>query len=857
MCCLSIIVMTGCKKEKPGAGMAPEKPSIPHDSQSVTVSFPDGTPVNYTDYSLFSLADEAKPDASGNAKVAYNKTHTNIAWLLDKDNNLVMAGFVNDTLNTIDAASTAKVMLYYTYAVPMLPEAVQQEFVNHIGSIKGVQGWINTFTDFLKADRQVLSKGTYLSALKAAISGMENSTAGQSVAANGAKLMGIRGTDKVAVRQADITVSPGQRKSGLLVSSEELSKVKMTNYFRRRTHAFFYKTRFKDMGGVRKDILSDINETTPSDRDEKLDPVGAVSSFTGVLGAWIEGKSMDFMAVEGGPFDFPLQDHESEATYKARVVGPGMWQPSKKLTNAEKTKIVQLEMETVAMDFLIPAFASLVSSKIGSGPGANATAEQLEGFETMVGTLRTVVEEMIKGIPGVYDDMQKGNYSGATHKVFEALYAGNLGAAKDGFVKVMAILARNAVDQGFYVSPQFDEVASQKWMMNALELTDALLQGSDYLRIAFDIGRSEFLEEWDLQLMGGKVTLLFEQGSDSLLQIADETRIRAEIKNMDETGGDQHPYFEWSTTGKYGQLKDSKGHSGTEFATADHIVLYQSTANSSGLSDDDNIDSIFVKASFNNQLIDMDTITVNVKKSNYEIKPGDAVVTGKKHNDAAHNVTLYLAKVISGLRNIPNHESLDFKVEWDTDGVYGELVGNTTTYNDDDIVYKATSDQSGIFTETVRATVYAKNKGESDYFLYSRAKATVEINNDPKKKILWVPMRQYEGHSKQPWTSGNTLYLCILENGVTFKQEEDAESYSLQFEDMKVVIGAPTGHSWKAGAPSPYPPNEIVGYKGNDGENYTVIYAWGSRNSYDDKHVEDPYGFLGEAGGARVIITLK
>src|SRR5699024_8105179 len=215
-----------------------------------------------------------------------------------------------------------------------------------------------------------------------------------------------------------------------------------------------------------------------------------------------------------GTFDFPLQDNESDATYKARIVGPGKWRAEQKLTDAAQPKPYQLALEPVTMDFLIPTFASAISSKTGTSPGANATAEQLEGFETMVGALRTVVEEMIKGIPGVYDDMQKGNYSGATHKVFEALYAGNLGVAKDGFVKVMAILARNAVDQGFYVSPQFDEVASQKWMMNALELTDALLQGSDYLRIAFDIGRSEFLEEWDLQLMGGKVTLLFEQGSD-------------------------------------------------------------------------------------------------------------------------------------------------------------------------------------------------------------------------------------------------------------------------------------------------------------------------------------------------------
>lgn len=855
MYALLIVVAMGCNKDEPEPDI--DIPTRPISTQDVKVSFPDGAPVNYADYSLYSLAEEAKPDASGNAAVAYNKGSSNIAWLFDKDNNLVMAGFVNDKDKTIDAASTARVMLYYTYAIPMLPEEVQKVFVQDIGSIQGVSDWEDTFTEILKNDRLTLSKGTYLSALEAAIDEMDKTDADPSGKRNAQDRQGTADTDIAAKRPADINVSPGQQKSGLLVSSEVLSKIKFTNHYRRRAHAFFYKTRFKDLNGVQKDILSEINATTASDREERVDPVGAISSLTGVLGAWIEGKSMDFAALESGPFDFQLEDHESEATYKARVVGPGKWRADKKLTNTEQRKLYQLELETVAMDFLIPAFASVISSKIGAKPGANATEAQRESFDAMVDALSTVVEEMIKGIPGVYDDMQKGNYDAATHKVIEALYAGNVGVVKDGFVEVMAILAKNAVAQGFYVSPQYDEVASQKRMMKILEWTDILLQSSDYLRIVYDISKSEFIDEWDLQLMGAKVTLQFVQGHDSLLNTADETKIQAEIKNMNETGGDQHPYFEWSTTGKYGKLVDTKGHSGTEFATADHIVSYQSTTNSNDLGDGDNIDYIYVKASFNNVLIGMDTIAVNVRKIYYELKPEDAVVTGKKHKNAANNVTLYLQKT-DGKRDIPNNDIYDFKVEWSTSGNYGSLVGATTTYNDDDIVYKATSEQSGVFYETVTVGIYVKAKGSTDdYTFYGQDKTTIKIDNDPKKKIIWAAMKQFHGHSQQPWTNGNTLHLCVLQNGVTFAQDPDAESYSLQFMDMKTVIGAPIGHSWRAGAPSPYPPHESTDAVGNDGKTYTVIYAWGSRNSYDGSHAEDVYGYLAAVGGARITITLK
>lgn len=857
MCGLCIIAMIGCKKDKPGTGINVEKPDIPHTTQSVTVSFPDGMEINYADFNLFSLADDAKLDGAGQAMAAYDKGRTNIAWLFDRDDNLVMAGFVNDTLKTIDAASTAKVLLYYAYAMPMLPEGVQRDFVNGIGGIKGVSDWISRFTAILKNDRQALGKGVYLNALEHTVQGMGQQAAARSGAGNTEKVMTSPKSGPQAVKQADINVvGGGQRKSGVRVSSEDLSKITLTNHYRRRAHAFFYKTKFKDLNGMQKNILSEINETTSADKDAGVAPVEAITSFTGVVGIWIEGKDMEFAAKAGDPLDFPLQDHELEATYKVRVVGPGRWFRGTPLTNAEKQKMSKLEMETVAVDFLIPAFASSVASKSDFTPGPGATQAQRESLEALTESIRTVTEEMIKAIPGVYDEMQKGNYAGATRKVLEAVYAGNIGAAKDGFVKVMAILAKNAVEQGFYVSPQYDEVLAQKRMMKILELTDNVLQGSDYFRIANSIDNSKFLEEWELQLKSGQVTLLFEAGQDSVINTADETKIRAEIKNMAETGGDQHPYFEWSTTGKYGKLVDTKGHSGKEFATADHIVSYQSTTNSSDLGDGDNIDYIYVKASFNNVLIGMDTIAVNVKKITYEMKPTDGVVTGRKHGNAAHNVTLHLAKVITGVRDIPNHETLDFKVEWGTNGVYGELVGNTTTYNDDDMVYKATSDQAGVFYETITASVYARNKGETDYFFYGRAKASVKIDNDPKKKIIWVPMDQFYGHTTEPWTAGQTLHTCILSNGVTFKQDPDAESYSLLFMDMKNVIGAPKGHSWRAGAPSPYPPNAIQG-PGKTDATYSVIYAWGSRNSYDGKHVEDINGYLAKQGGARITITLK
>ena len=840
----TLTILYGCRKQEM---VQKEKiPSIPHGNQEVSVSFPEGMNVKFTDYSLFSLADDSRLDASGNSTVSYNQGHTNIAWLFDKDNNIVMAGFVNDTAKAINAASTAKVLLYYALGIPMLPKEMTDGYVNEINSIQGVTDWINTFTVLLKKDRLVLSKGGHLEALKTAVLSMSGDNNNYSAfnSTGDDRLMAVSQPNLIAVKKADINVYGGV-KSGLQVSSKELSKVLITNNYRRRAHAFFYKTKFKDLAGVEKGVISEINETTPSDKDQSLDPTDAINSFTGVVGSWIEGKAMDFAAKEGGPFDFPLQDNESEATYKVRIVGPGIWAPGKKLTNAEKTTLYKLEVKTLTFDFLIPLLASTITKKIDAKPVDAATESEKETFNDLLQAAQTIVEEMIKGSPGVYEEMQKGNYKEALTKLLESAYAGNANAGKEGFVKVMAILARMAVQQKYYVSPQYDEVLAQNRMMKILEFTDKILEGTDYAHIVFNLMASQHMDEWELLLRSGTVTLQFLPGYDSLLNTAEETKIKAEIKNMAESDGDQHPFFEWSTTGNYGKLVDTKGHSGSSFETADAIISYQSTTNSSQLKEGDNIDYIYAKALFNNVVIGTDTIAVNVKRIDYEMKPEDAVVTGKDHADAAKTATLFLQKT-DGKRDIPNSNIYDFKIEWSTTGSYGQLEGATTTYNDDDIVYKATSKQDGIFNETVTARIYVKPKGENAaYSFYGQDKVTVKIDNDPKKRIIWKPMQLFHGDD----TSGSLYKNCIKYAGVNFAPDPNAKSYELKFLGVITIIGAQTHLSWNAGKPSPAPLAPSIG-----ASEYSVYYYYTVRSApYNLQHADEP----SLSGGARITIYLK
>src|SRR5690606_2215194 len=110
----------------------------------------------------------------------------------------------------------------------------------------------------------------------------------------------------------------------------------------------------------------------------------------------IEGKDMEFAAKAGDPVYFPLEDHELEATYKVRVVGSGRWSRGTLLTKAEQQKLAELEVETVAVDFLIPAFAASVASMSDFTPRPGATQAQRESLEALTNSIRAITEEMIK-----------------------------------------------------------------------------------------------------------------------------------------------------------------------------------------------------------------------------------------------------------------------------------------------------------------------------------------------------------------------------------------------------------------------------------------------------------------------------
>ena len=482
-----------------------------YETKDIRIEFPKGMTVNKNDYTLSSLLIDAKIDADGNTKAAYNKGMVTIAWLFNTNEKAVMAGFITDSTQTIDAASTAKVLLYYTYGIHLRPGLVTNRFINEIQNVSGVKEWIDEYTTLFKSDVNILADKKYTTKLIEAAEKI----------ANEENIL-----DAKVSKIGDIEVDEGDIKSGLQITSanEVLGKLSITNSYRRRAHAFFYKMEYKDNNGMQKTVRTEINAGTAADRDEAIDPVEGFSSITGVLGAKIIDKADEFAAKKSGPWDFPLAENESEATYKLRVIGPGSKASIATLTNAEKSKMRRLVIETLTVDFIVPIALQIKSVSSGKDNSDNLIQHEfsIAAVDNLLGTMPAVLDELL----------DKGDYKAATAKFFENLASP---AYSQGLKILMEAIYRGlATNLNEKYLPDLNEFNARagKWNQ-VIELINHVMQIGDYGRILAHLINSKPLDEWSIRIRSSQVSL---SATKEVVVPYESSKVTALIKNLGNTG---------------------------------------------------------------------------------------------------------------------------------------------------------------------------------------------------------------------------------------------------------------------------------------------------------------------------------
>lgn len=560
-----VCLFSACKKNHDQQAETPKGTELPKgvNSKDVQIILPENSPVDLSTCEIFSRSFQSPVDKKGKAKAAFNKGYPNIAYVFDKNDNVIMAGFITDSTNTISVGSTAEVLLYFGMGTTFQPHEIMEKFISGIGKVPGVAEWKTQVEGMFKKDPLMMQKGLFADALKT-------------------KVEAIIKTGTVLRRPADITVVNSEKKSGLQLAEKGFNQFTFTNTFRRRSQAFIYKMNYKDLAGVSHTVNNNIYGSVTSIADLKISPTSAIRDFKGVLQDWAAGKGMDFAAVTFGPVNIPLEDNESEANFKVRVVGPGVLVLDA-MTSYEKERLVNLQLQTIAFDYLLPVMLDVIGAKETLG-------NDLSTFEKFVkGT-----GDYIATIPAASDAIESGNYSKGFLDIISAIENAKAGGAFDEWIKLLYESVGNAVKKmgSDYIEEQPEFLAKRaEHLIKVLQVVDIGMKIIDYGRINADILRSKTLEEWDLKAKEVQLNMDPKEFSISPL---DQKKITAFIKTT--IGDNVVVEYEWSTTGKYGYLWDDRGHKGTSFSSSIKEAFYLCNEKESDLGPGKHTDTIKVTA---------------------------------------------------------------------------------------------------------------------------------------------------------------------------------------------------------------------------------------------------------------------
>ena len=566
---LLVSLFSACKKNHDQQALTPAGPELPAgvNSKDVQIILPENSPVDLSTCEVFSLSFRSSVDKGGNAKAAFNTGYPNIAYVFDKDDNVILAGFITDSTTSISAGSTAEVLLYFGMGTTFQPYEIEGKFINGIGKVPGVAEWKTQVEGMFKNDPLMLQKGLFADALKT-------------------KVESIIKTGNIPRKPADITVDANDKRSGLQLAEKGFNQFTITNTSRRRSQAFIYKMNYKDLEGVSHTVNNNVYGSVTSIADLKISPTSAIRDYKGVIQDWAAGKGMDFAAVTFGPVEIPLEDNESEANFKVRVVGPGVLVLDA-MTSYEKERLINLQLQTITFDFLLPVMLDVVGHKETLGLVVGKDLSSFEKFLKATG-------DYIATIPAASDALEAGNYKKAFTDVLFAVENAKAGGAVDKWITALYESIGNAVKEmgSDYIEEQPEFLAKRaEHLVKVLEVIDIGMKFIDYGRITADILSSKTLEEWDLKAREVQLNM---DPKEFTIGPLDQKKITAFIKTT--LGDNVVIEYEWSTTGKYGYLWDDRGHKGTSFSSSIKEAYYLCNAKESDLGDGKHTDTIKVTA---------------------------------------------------------------------------------------------------------------------------------------------------------------------------------------------------------------------------------------------------------------------
>ncbi|GAB3011694.1 hypothetical protein GCM10027284_33910 [Cyclobacterium sediminis] len=563
---------------------------------NVQIVLPDESNVNLSKSTLVSLGAYADINKNGTGKVPFNSQTIEIGYLLDADNNVLLAGFISDERKELSIETTAEVILYYGLGYYLLPDNAKSAFLNSIGQSSGFSKFVEELQSLFRSNTLFYSQGSY-----------------EQILQNFIDQLLPNGSTQIKER---ILILDKSTKSGVTLSNIDSTRIILENALPRRSNVIIYKKSYTDRNGGIIDISNYTSrafkrfelQTGKTNKIESLELSNSVQQINAQQ-ASIEN------IIKTDPILLPVSpESEFVAEYEVVVIGAGKANPeTRKMTEEERNSYADINKKTYVIDYFLPTLLDISGNKSLLPPfGSDKEIELFNAVFPVLEQYPEVIKEVVDNkfkeatnifLPALYKDIRLSN---DLRTILKDVYT--------------IVSDKGEFPHSFIQDHELIETGYQRTKA-IIEVVDRNIKATNYYPNFGGLRTTAFnFESWNVK----SIDAVVEMQQDNIeLCLGQATELRVTAITDFEPDLEEFE-FHWSTSNEYGgrlqDIKNDPNNFGPSIITKTNYVSYISTALESKLGSGDNKETVTVILYLRNKKTGelseagRDTMSMNNKK---------------------------------------------------------------------------------------------------------------------------------------------------------------------------------------------------------------------------------------------------
>ncbi len=570
------------------------------------LALPAGVNVAVTTLKVSDSVGSVSPNSDGTFALATFTSGPQFTTVSDRTGAPILFGFYGPGATTIDTASTAQVLVYFSAAFYTLPMPYRSEIVDQVGNAPGFATLESAIDAALAKNVDSLGSSQTAAPVTSALSGFVASLYAPTNSSTAAMMLRAN-----APSRQSILINPSNGMSGTTLINDFPNGIHFQNTYRRQAEAFIDECSYVDASGteISKPVVDSVAPV----------PISAVSGIGNVTGTLIGtvqnlfSGATAYTPIETDDVPLALEPGSSRTRYRVTVVGPGVRPPggiapapptcpaltggvtvgTTMLSREQVTAEGQLAAQQLVEDYLVPIVTSFVI------PIKSSQIDSFFKFDGGNAAVSDLISD-VASVRGIVSLMNAGQVNDALVTAVNAIASG--GVLQAATLQVVQDVVSNSAGS----SAAAAAVANGTSLLTILNIVGGVTTSIDLSAVTTNIVSSDIADVYVVDVTADKATLT--PATASIVPLATQ---QFTVNVPSASGSGETLAYAWTNTAANGTLTDGIAGHLNNFNSSSNVVTYTGKSNGSG-ADTIGVTAYLVKGQQRVQLGDpaMSTVTV-------------------------------------------------------------------------------------------------------------------------------------------------------------------------------------------------------------------------------------------------------